>query len=354
MKTILVTGGAGFVGSSLAIGLRGRFGCRIIALDNLKRRGSELNLPRLREAGVEFTHGDIRNPDDLENMGAVDLILECSAEPSVLAGYGDSPRYVLHTNLTGTLNALEIARKHGAAMIFLSTSRVYPMAPLNNLACRETPSRFEILEEQAVPGVSPKGISEDFPLTGVRSLYGATKLCSELVMQEYMAMYGLRGIINRCGVLTGPWQMGKVDQGVAVLWAARHIFGGPLAYIGYGGQGKQVRDLLHIDDLFRLVLCQIDHLDALSGGLFNVGGGVAVSASLAELTQYCQEITGKTIPITSEPDTRAADIPWYISNHDKITRATGWQPQHTVHSIMEDVCRWIVDHQEALRPVLNS
>jgi len=354
VKTILVTGGAGFAGSSLAIGLRGQVGCRVIALDNLKRRGSELNLPRLREAGVEFMHGDIRNLDDLENAGAVDLILECSAEPSVLAGYGDSPRYVLHTNLTGTLNALEIARKHGAAMFFLSTSRVYPMAPLNNLAYRETPARFEILEEQAIPGVSPKGISEDFPLTGVRSLYGATKLCSELIMQEYMAMYGLKGIINRCGVLTGPWQMGKADQGVAVLWAARHIFGGSLAYIGYGGQGKQVRDLLHIDDLLLLILCQIEHLDALNGGLFNVGGGANGSVSLAELTQFCQEITGKTIPIASKPDTRAADIPWYISNHDKITQATGWRPQQTVLAIMEDVCRWIVDHQEALRPILNS
>jgi CDP-paratose 2-epimerase len=172
-------------------------------------------------------------------------------------------------------------------------------------------------------------------------------------MREYLEMYGLRGIINRCGVLTGPWQMGKADQGVIVLWAARHIYGGALKYIGYGGAGKQVRDLLHVDDLLRLVLHQIAHLDALSGKTFNVGGGRGVSMSLLELTRLCQEITGSTIPIASEPENRAADIPLYLTDNRRITEATGWAPERNARETLEDVCRWITDHREALRPILS-
>ncbi len=352
MKTILVTGGAGFVGSHLAIGARARYGARVVAFDNLKRRGSELGIGRLKAAGVDFVHGDIRCLDDLEAVGPVDLILECSAEPSVLAGYGDSPRYVVQTNLTGTINALEVARRHGAGMIFLSTSRVYPMAAIAALAYREADTRFELMDGQAAPGVSPQGISESFPLEGVRSLYGATKLCSELLLREYLAMYGLRGVINRCGVIAGPWQMGKVDQGVAVLWVARHLFGGALKYIGYGGQGKQVRDLLHIADLEALLYHQIDHLDRLNGQTFNVGGGPECSVSLLELTELCRQATGKTIPIESEAETRAADIPWYVTDNARVTAATGWRPQRRAQAIVEDIAAWIAAHEEALRSIL--
>src|SRR5262245_43805681 len=106
MKTYLITGGAGFVGSNLAIRFKHDQGdkSRVVALDNLKRRGSELNLPRLRQAGVEFIHGDIRQIEDLKSVGPVNVMLECSAEPSVLAGYSDSPQYVVQTNLLGTIN----------------------------------------------------------------------------------------------------------------------------------------------------------------------------------------------------------------------------------------------------------
>lgn len=354
METALVTGGAGFVGSCLALGLKNhRPSLRVLALDNLKRRGSELNLPRLREGGVEFVHGDIRNPEDLEAVGAVDLILECSAEPSVLAGYDTPPGYVVNTNLYGTVNCLEVARKHGAAVIFLSTSRVYPFEALNALSWREEATRFELNEEQPVAGASERGISEGFPLEGRRSLYGATKLCSEFIMQEYLGMYGLKGVINRCGVIAGPWQMGKVDQGVVVLWAARHVFGGRLTYLGYGGQGKQVRDMVHVDDVLRLVLYQIDHLDSLTGETFNVGGGRAVSASLQELTSCCREVTGNTIEIASDPEDRVADIRLYITDNERVNLRTGWRPEKDVRCIVEEIVGWIRAHKEALRPILS-
>ena len=354
MKNILVTGGAGFVGSRLALGLKERFGgARVRSLDNLRRRGSELNLPRLRAGGVEFVHGDIRNPEDLELGDALDLILECSAEPSVLAGYDGSPQYVVNTNLTGTLNCLELARRTGAATIFLSTSRVYPMAAINGLNYVERESRFDLGENPNVPGVSAAGFSEDFPLAGARSLYGATKLCSELVFAEYMAMYGLRGVINRCGVLAGPWQMGKVDQGVAVLWAARHLLGGSLSYIGFGGGGKQVRDLLHIDDLMELVFKQIELLDTCSGHTFNVGGGREVSLSLLEMTALCEEFSGRAITIGRQPETRAGDIRLYLTDNGRVTAKTGWRPARDARVIMEDICRWISANRAILASVLG-
>lgn len=350
---VLVTGGAGFVGSRLALNVRERIADRVVALDNLKRRGSELNLPRLRAGGIDFLHGDIRNPEDLDAAGPVDLILECSAEPSVLAGYDGSPQYLVNTNLTGTLHCLEAARRHGAAVIFLSTSRVYPMATINALNYIERETRFELGPNQTVPGVSAEGFSEDFPLDGARSLYGATKLCSELVLTEYLSMYGLRGMINRCGVLAGPWQMGKVDQGVAVLWAARHVFGGALSYIGFGGEGKQVRDLLHIDDLVDLVLYEIEHLDTLSGRTFNVGGGLGVSLSLQEMTALCEECSGRRIEIGRNPETRPGDIRLYLTDNRRVTEATGWRPRRDARAIMSDICRWIMDHRDALAAILG-
>lgn len=353
MRHILVTGGAGFVGSALALGLRrARPDVVVTALDNLKRRGSELNLPRLKDAGIAFVHGDIRVADDLDAVRDIDLILECSAEPSVLAGYGESPAYVVQTNLGGTVNCLELARRRRAAMIFLSTSRVYPIGQLAALRYHEGATRFELLDEQPMPGASSRGVAENFPLEGSRSMYGATKLCSELLLHEYAAMYGMKTIINRCGVLAGPWQMGKVDQGVVSLWVARHIYGGKLQYIGYGGTGKQLRDVLHIDDLLDLVLHQIDHLDALSGKTFNVGGGTAVSASLLDLTALCREVTGNTIDIAGVAEDRAGDVPIYLSDHSRVSEATGWQPQRDVRQIVQDIAAWITEHRAELAPVL--
>ena len=354
MKSILITGGAGFVGSSLAIDLRKRLpSARIIALDNLKRRGSELNLPRLRAAGIEFVHGDVRNPEDLDSVGPADALIECSAEPSVLAGRDGSPAYVVNTNLIGTVNCLEWARRCGAGIVFLSTSRVYPIATLNHLSYRIDGDRFALDAVQSLPGASANGIGEAFPLDGPRSLYGATKLCSELLLQEYIDMYGIKGVVNRCGVIAGPWQMGKVDQGVVALWAARHVMGGALSYIGYGGRGHQVRDVLHIHDLAALVLHELEHLDALSGSTFNVGGGLECSASLAELTVLCREISGNEISIASDHANRPGDVPIYITDNATVTAATGWRPRKSTRDILTDVIRWIQENADTLRPILG-
>ncbi len=354
-QNILITGGAGFVGSNTAISFkRDLENIRVTVLDNLKRRGSELAMTRLADHGVEFCHGDIRNPEDISQAGAFDLLIECSAEPSVHAGYDSSPAYLVNTNLTGTTHCLEMARKNNADIVFLSTSRVYPIQPLRDLPLAEQNGRLEIGQDQSGTGWSPDGISEAFPLNGPRSLYGATKLASELLLTEYTQMYGIRSIINRCGVLTGPWQLGKVDQGFMVLWAARHLYGGSLAYLGFGGTGCQVRDILHVADLYRLLKLQLSQISSLSGQIFNVGGGRKISVSLNELTQICEQHSSSHLNIACKPETRDADIPWYITDTQAVSDATAWQPQHSIEATVEEIFAWLTDHRNQLEPILGS
>jgi CDP-paratose 2-epimerase len=160
--------------------------------------------------------------------------------------------------------------------------------------------------------------------------------------------------VNRCGVITGPWQMGKVDQGVFALWMARHYFGGELSYIGYGGTGKQVRDLLHVDDLFELVDLQARDLDRFDGQTFNVGGGLERSLSLLETTALCEQITGRRIGIRQQPETRTADVPLYVSDHRKVTDLCGWRPSWDAKHTLYDVYEWIRDNEALVRDTLAS
>lgn len=353
-RRILITGGAGFVGSTLALRWKQAFpDVQVTAFDNLKRRGSELALPRLRAGGVVFQHGDVRAPEDLAAAEPVDLLIECSAEPSVHAGYGESPGYLVNTNLLGLVNCLEHLRQTGGDLVFLSSSRVYPIAHLRELPLKRSADRL-VPAGETQTGWSAAGISEDFPLRGARSLYGATKLAGELLIEEYRAMYGLRAVIDRCGVIAGPWQMGKVDQGFVVLWMARHLFGGALSYSGFGGEGLQVRDVLHVDDLFDLLMLQVADLARMDGATFNVGGGPKVSVSLRELTEYCTRLTGHRLSIGRDPITRPADIPYYISDSAAVTQATGWRPLRAVATILEEIHQWLVTERALLEPILSA
>lgn len=352
---VLVTGGAGFVGSSLALMLKRDLpDLQICAFDNLKRRGSELALARLREGAVEFIHGDVRCPSDLADAGPFQLLLECSAEPSVHAGYAADPAYVLDTNLAGTVHCLEAARRSRAGVIFLSTSRVYPIAALSALPLKARAHRFELPEGASGLGWSSDGVTVEFPLHGARSLYGATKLASELLIEEYRAMFGLSTVVLRCGVIAGPWQMGKVDQGFVVLWASRHEYGGSLTYVGFGGEGLQVRDVLHVADLYDLMRLLIEDLDRHSGAVYNVGGGRANSVSLVELTARCRERSKQTIPIAREPRTSRADVPYYVADNAAVTRDTGWAPHRGLEDVLDDIFSWLRAHRPTIEPVLNA
>lgn len=358
MNVTVITGGAGFVGSWLGILRKRDFpGERVVAIDNLARAGSELNLPRLAAAGVEFARGDVRRAEDLEALGHADLLIDCAAEPSVKAGYdGDGKRggarELIDINLGGTLNCLEFARARGARLVFLSTSRVYPIAAMRALPFKEGPARLTIAEDLSGPGWSARGVAEDFPMTGSRSLYGATKLASELFVQEYAAAYGLQAVMNRCGVLAGPWQMGKVDQGFFALWAARHLYGGTLSYQGFGGKGLQVRDVLHPEDLHDLLKIQLGDLPRHAGTVYNVGGGAGNSVSLRELTALCREAAGGGPDIDASPGTHPADIPWYVTDNAGVTRATGWAPKRSVANILDEVFKWLRRNRERLEPLM--
>jgi CDP-paratose 2-epimerase len=348
---ILITGGAGFVGSSVAIAWREREPqAEIVVLDNLRRRGSELNLPRLKSHGILFQHGDIRVSDDLADLdGTFDVMVEASAEPSVLAGLDGSPAYVIQTNLSGTINCLELARRRVGATIFLSTSRVYSIRPLRELRLREGATRFELEEQQVIGGVTSEGIDESFTTSLPRSLYGATKLASELLIQEYVETYGVRAVIDRCGVIAGPGQFGKVDQGVFTLWVANHFFGRGLRYTGFGGEGKQVRDLLHPLDLFGLITRQLESINETSGEIYNVGGGRAISTSLLELTGLCREVTGREVPIASDATTSPVDIPLYLSDARRASARFDWRPERSVATIVGEIGGWLRGNETELR-----
>jgi CDP-paratose 2-epimerase len=353
-KRILITGGCGFVGSNLAIAFKQTNpNFQVKVLDNLKRRGSELNISRLREMDIKYIHGDIRNIEDFDEVGEIDILIDAAAEPSVVSGIETTPDYLINTNLVGTVNCLNFALKNKALFILLSTSRVYPIRTLNEIPLYESQTRFDFNEKINFRGVSKQGINEDFSLKGSRSLYGATKLAAELLVEEYATFYGLKTIINRCGVLTGAWQMGKVDQGVVVLWMAKHFWKKELGYFGFGGEGKQVRDILHVNDLYRLLEIQIDAPSLYASQSWNVGGGLFGSVSLQELTKYCSEITGNSIKINKVKENRVADIPWYVTDNSQINEISGWKPTISVEEVLLEIFEWLRINEISLKSILS-
>lgn len=343
---VLVTGGAGFVGSALSrLFLTSGAASRVVAFDNLRRRGSERNVELLGSAGVTFVHGDVRSPDDFAGLeGTFDLVVDASAEPSVHAGTGSlGVRYLFDTNLAGTLNCLEFCRERAGGLIFLSTSRVYCIDALRAIPLVEEATRLSPSTTGQPHGMSIAGVSEDFATTGqgFRSLYGTTKLASELFVEEYARNFDLPAIVNRCGVIAGPGQFGKVDQGVFTLWVAAHLYGHELAYHGFGGAGRQVRDLLHPLDLFALIRRQASSLDAYRGDVFGVGGGMVGSASLLEYTGLCQEATNREIKIGRREEISAVDIPFFVTDHTRVSQEFGWFPERGPRTIVGDITEWL-------------
>jgi CDP-paratose 2-epimerase len=348
---ILITGGAGFIGSNLALHFsRACPSAAIVCMDNLYRRGSELNVPRLQKAGVRFHRGDVGDPDSFPT-DPFDFIVECSAEPSVLAGENGSPEYVFKTNLVGAYQCLEKARLWGSKFLFLSTSRIYPIAHLEAHPWREEKTRF-VWEDKGTNGITSRGVTEGIDLNGARSLYGFTKFAAEQLIEEYRAAYGIKAVVDRCSVVAGPWQFGKVDQGVASLWVLAHHLDRRLSYIGYGGMGKQVRDILHIDDLCELICDQLMNFDQWEGWVGNVSGGVDNAISLCELTELCREITGKEIAISSVAADRPNDVRILVADSSRLFQRTTWRPKRDLHCIVQDISNWVCGNRDALEQLL--
>jgi CDP-paratose 2-epimerase len=162
----------------------------------------------------------------------------------------------------------------------------------------------------------------------------------------------MEAIVNRCGVITGPWQMGKIDQGVFVLWVAKHYFKQSLSYIGYGGEGKQVRDFIHIDDLYKAIKHQLEDFDTFNGETWNIGGGLENSASLQELTALCEEVTGNKIEISSVKEDRPADLRFFITDSSKFLSKAGLSWDKDANQTVQDIYDWIRANEDDLKPIL--
>ena len=349
MTNVLITGACGFVGSTLALELAGSGdGLTVIGLDNLARSGSEANRAILRHRGVRVLHGDIRNPSDLESMPAVDWVIDAAANPSVLAGVagGTTSRQVMEHNLVGTLNVLEFCRRHRSGLLMLSTSRVYSLRKLAELPMETVSGAFAPkFSAISAPGFCPAGVTEAFSTEVPLSLYGASKLASEIIALEYAAAFNLRVHINRCGVLAGAGQFGKADQGIFSYWIHSYCRRRPLRYIGFGGTGHQVRDCLHPRDLTSLLRAQMRSSNL--GGVLNVGGGLASSMSLAQLSDWCANRFGNH-PIQGDPEPRPFDIPWLVLDNAEVERVWGWKPATPLQSILEEIAGHAEQHPDWL------
>ena len=294
--------------------------------DNLNRRGSELNLPRLREAGVEFVHGDVREPRrPARRSAAIDAIVECSAEPSVLAGRRRRRRLPRAARTSSArYNCLELAPpRRRAARVPLDEPRLSRRGARARSPTRRRETRFELDAEQPLPGVSARGIAEDFPLDGRAHALRRDEARGRAADRRVRRRFGLRAVVDRCGVIAGPWQMGKVDQGVFTHWMlAPPASAAPLRYIGYGGAGKQVRDLLHVDDLVDLIDEQLAEPERWAGRRCNVGGGRDVLAVAArDDRRSAASSPGATVDVEPTPSDRPGDVPIYVSDCSRAVRA---------------------------------
>jgi CDP-paratose 2-epimerase len=349
---ICITGICGFVGASLARFLKASSpDLDVFGVDNLSRAGSETNLAPLAALGVRVVRGDLRLASDLDALPGADWVIDAAANPSVLAGVGAgaSSRQLVEHNLVGTLNLLEYCKRHRAGLLLLSTSRVYSIPVLAALPMREESGAFTLDATQALPpGVSVRGIAESFSTQAPVSLYGATKLASEQLALEYGAAFEFPVWINRCGVLAGAGQFGRADQGIFSFWLHAWKSGAPLAYIGFGGRGSQVRDAFHPDDLGRLLVAQMkSRPENAQGRVFNVGGGLANSLSLTQLSGWCAQRFGPR-EVTASPASRPYDLPWVVMDSSLVEDTWDWRPQIPLTDILEQIAQHAERHPDWL------
>lgn len=328
---ILITGGCGFVGSNLAIFLKKKLKAKIISIDSLVRKGSEINEKRLKNHNIKNFKIDITNYKKLKKFNNFDLIIDCCAEPAIEDSI-KNPDRVFNTNLVGTYNILKISKKKKSKIIFLSTSRVYSIYNLNKF------TKTKILKKKIN---IKKTINENFSVSSPKSLYGFSKLASEDLIREFSYAHNIKFLINRFSVISGPWQFGKQDQGFVSMWVAKHLKKKKLSYIGFGGYGNQVRDVIHIDDVCEIIFKQIKSFSKIFNNLFNIGGGIANSISLNELTLLCQNISKNKILIKRIKKQSIYDIPYYSTNNYKIKKFYSWRPKKNIKNIVNDIAQWL-------------
>lgn len=354
---VLIAGGCGFVGYNLATGLK-KLGYEIIVADNLVRRGSEINLEKLKQKNISFYHCDIRNKEDIKQLPIADIVLNCAAQPTAV-NYAN-PEFDFTNNTVGVLNLLEYCRPNKIPIIQWSTNKCYSgelcnsiernlIHPLNGEATREEWLGRDIRTGmlQGMTGWSANGFNEQLSVDGKdHTIYGLSKLMADLMVQEYSGSYGIPAICNRFSCIAGANQWGKAEQGWVTWFAIANELGLP---IDIYGSGLQVRDVLFIDDLVNLIDLQIKSLIERHSVpiVYNVGGGIDNTLSVNEALQLLESVNRPWKKITHHAP-RKSDQIIYISDNYLVSKTFSWKPTIYIEKGYSDILRWVKDNKQTL------
>ncbi len=336
---VIVTGGAGFIGSNVAASFL-RDGHHVTVFDNMQRPGSQRNLVWLHSlphaAGLRFVEGDVRDAEHVRSViGAcnVHLVFHFAAQTAVTTSLVD-PRTDLDVNIIGTHNVLEAVRQSQAALppilFFTSTNKVY--GALSHRRWVETATRFVFADAE----LAANGVDELEPLD-FHSPYGCSKGAADLYVRDYSRIYGLRTVVFRMSCIYGPRQFGNEDQGWVAHFMMAVAGGRPLSIYG---NGKQVRDMLFIDDLVNAFRLAALHIESTAGHVYNIGGGPANTVSIwAELRPRLEQLAGRKLHVRMH-DWRPGDQPVYVSDTRRAQRDFGWQPRVGVDEGLRRLWQW--------------
>jgi CDP-paratose 2-epimerase len=332
----LITGGCGFLGSNIAAELI-RQGNNPILFDNLSRYGADKNLLWLNGLGnCEFVHGDIRNEDDCNNLikkYKPNVIFHLAGQVAMTTSIL-RPRYDFEVNALGSLNMLESVRKYSpqTGIVYSSTNKVY--GDLENLAYKEDQTRYHIIK---YPNGLPESVSLDF-----HSPYGCSKGTADQYMQDYSRIFGLKTVVFRHSSMYGGRQFSTVDQGW-IGWFCQQAIrqkSGDLSPFTISGNGKQVRDVLHAEDMVSLYLKASEKINLINGQAFNVGGGIVNSLSILELMNILEEIVHIKLNWT-HIEARESDQKVFVANLDKLKSALDWTPKVSKEDGISRMVDWV-------------
>jgi CDP-paratose 2-epimerase len=345
MRKILITGGAGFIGSHIAEHYA-RKGDDVIVLDNFSRAillGSEerfahfnWNFLKAAYPGIRLIRADVRDAAEVKRCTeGVDIIVHCAGQTAVTTSMLD-PRTDFECNTVGTINVLEAARESAnkPALVFCSTNKVYG-ENVNKIKVAENGLRY-CFADQAYA----RGIPETLPLNNCcHTPYGCSKLAADVYIQDYGHYYNFKTGVFRLSCIYGDRQFGLEDQGWVAHFAITSVLGRPITIYG---DGKQVRDILHVAD----VVEAFDRFIEADMGpdVFNLGGGVHNSVSLLELIDLLERILGKKIPLVFKPE-RPSDQKVYISDVSKAHEMLNWQPSIDMADGVGRLVKWVVDNR---------
>ena len=335
-KQILITGGAGFIGTNLAKRLLQQ-GEKVIILDNLSRSGSEQNLQYLQKkftTNLEAVIEDIREKQVVSQLVAkCKMVFHFAAQVAVTTSIED-PIEDFQINCLGTLSLLEAARKqpNPPPILYTSTNKVY--GNLGNLKLNKAPTRYIPYDEI----INYNGIDEKQPLS-FYSPYGCSKGTADQYMLDYFRIYNVPTVVFRLSCIYGPHQCGNEDQGWVAHFLLQALRNAPIIIYG---DGKQVRDLLYVEDLIDAMILAYANMDSLAGKVFNIGGSVENSVSIIELIDFISKIN-LTKPEIIYKQWRKGDQLYYVSDIDKFCNATGWKPQMSYEQGVHKLYEWFIE-----------